>query len=353
VSRGLLRSNPRSGLLALLILALLAFPATRADADPVARGKTGLKQREGVELSRLEPARVKGRTIALPIDSGLLVGGSGYLFHRGGLKLVADGGTLRLTNFILNTEKGWLSAKLDGKRLKLATVESAKSKRDGFGSEVTVGDIELTARAARLLNRGLGLQGVFDGGKPFASALISARFEVLTISGGAIYFTLDDAFRAKLQSLGIAVSPFEATWVFSQSPLTYALPDIAGSAAIDLSSGGIGSQNGLRLTQGEGGEARVVSLLGIWLGFDSKVASADLRSQPSGTGGVAPFATVGFSTVHANPTTGVISIPNTPAALSPQLAVLLNEAFGQPRGQPAAFSTGEPLGEFAFMAQTR
>lgn len=345
------------------VLLFLAFAASAA-ADPVAGGKASLKldaelyrtmQREGIGVTKLSVAKVQGRVISLPLRGGELAAGdgSGKLLQKGGVKFTAGRRTVGLSGFLLDTEKERLSAKLGGKKLTLATAKGAKAERQGFGVRVGVRDLVLTARAARALNGGLGVKGVFHGGQSLAGASIGVQFSELTATDGTIYFFFDPAFRTKLQSLGVEVLTFEGTETYTHTSPGFAIPGVGGSLARDLSSGALVSQSGLRLVQGGGTPTGEVGLLGISLSLEAKTASADIRAQPAGTGGVAPLATVELSTVHANPVTGVISIPETKAALSPNLADALNATFGAPKGQPSAFSAGESLGTFAFLVRTR
>lgn len=345
------------------VLLFLAF-AVSAAADPVAGGKASLKldadlyramQSEGVNVKKLGVAKVQGKAITLPLGGGLLApdDGSGKLSQRGGVKFTAGRRTVALRGFVLDTAKDLLSAKLGGKKLTLATAKGVKAERKGFGLRLGVRDMVLTARAARALNSGLGVMGVFRGGQSLAAASIGVRFSELTATDGTIYFFFDPAFRAKLESLGIETLTFEGTETYVHTLPGFAIPGVGGSLARDLSSGALTSPNGLRLVQGGGTPTGEVGMLGISLSFEAKTASADIRAQPAGTGGVAPIATVEFSTVHANPITGVISVPETKAALSPNLAEALNATFGAPKGQPSAFNAGEPLGTFAFVVQTR
>jgi hypothetical protein len=345
------------------VLLFLAFAAS-AVADPVASGKASLKldadlyramQREGIGVEKLSAAKVQGRVIGLPLRGGELApgDGSGKLPQKGGVKFTVGGRAVALSGFVLDTEKDRLSAKLGGKKLTLATVKGVKSSREGFGVRVGIDNLELTARAARALNGGLGVRGVFRGGQPLAGASVGVRFSELTVTGATIYFFFDPAFRAKLESLGVEVLTFEATETYVHTLPGFAIPGVGGSLARDLSSGALVSPNGLRLVQGGGTPTGEVAMLGISLSFEGRSASADIRVQPAGTGGVAPIATVEFSTVHANPTTGVISTPETRATLSPNLADALNATFAAPRGQPSAFSAGEPFGTLAFVVNTR
>lgn len=344
----------------LLILTL----AASAGADPVAGGKASLKldadlyramQREGIGVKKLGPAKVKGRVVTLPLDGGLFApaDGTGKLRLEGGLQLASGKRKVALSGFVLDTVRDRLSAKLGGKKLALATAKGEKAERQGFGVRVAFRDLVLTARAARTLNGSLGAKGAFRGGQSLAGASVGVQFSELSATDGTIYFFFDPAFRAKLESLGVEVIAFEATEPYVHTLPGFAIPGVGGSLARDLSSGALVSQNGLRLVQGGGTPTGEVGLLGISLSFDAKVASADIRVQPSGTGGVAPFASVEFSTVHANPVTGVISIPETKAMLSPNLADSLNDTFATPKGQSSVFGAGESLGTFAFIAETR
>ena len=210
----------------------------------------------------------------------------------------------------------------------------------------------LTGSGAHRLDQSLGLGRLLRAGQVLGTATVGARLSQVTVTYGTAYMTLDEAFLAKLRSLEVSGAPFGSGWYYSRSPLAFAFTGLHGVAALDLSAGAIESADGLRLTQAGGEGLNEVALLGISMDLRSKSAIADIRAQPSGFGETAAFAALQIPVVHLNPFTGVISIPNSPATVSPSLASLLNQTFAESRRLPPVFAAGEPLGQIAFMAGT-
>jgi hypothetical protein len=130
--------------LAAACLALLAAapPASARQAESLARGEAhfvldralvaALDQAE-VRVTGLGAARVKGRSVTMPLSSGYLEygRGTGYAFERGGLALRGPGGSASLRNLVLNTAKRRFSAKISGRNTVLAYPEGVAGEALG------------------------------------------------------------------------------------------------------------------------------------------------------------------------------------------------------------------------------
>jgi hypothetical protein len=361
----------KPGLLAALLCLLFALgPVTGAGADPVSGGKARLTlgpdlsatlRQAGVRLSVRGQARLRGRTLSLPVTGGDLTAGSGQMQVAGGLRLAAAGRTASLSHLVLDTSSGALIARLDGRQLLLAIARRPRVRRDGFGFAVTLGKLVLTDTAAHRLDRDLGLDGLLDAGDVLGTVNAGARFSQVTVTDGSAYLGLDAAFMAKLTSLAVGGGPLNREPPFSRSPLAVGFGQLHGVLALDLATGELESAEGMRLYQGVlvGGEVYESSTPGpeitlqkLAVDIAAKTVAAELQAQPSGAAETTVFASLQIPVFHKNAYTGEISIPDSPLTLSPSLAGLLNRTFAEPRGRPPVFAAGEALGFLAFGART-
>ena len=344
---------------AALLGLLLTLGPTTAAADTVSGGSvrlglgpdlSGTLRGAGVELSPLGSARLKGRSLVLPVAGGELEVGKGRLTVRGGLRLAAGRRSVALRDVVFDTASGAMFADLGGGRVRVAVARRPRVERDGFGFEATLGKLVLTGNGARVLSSGLGLPGLVRAADVVGTAIAGIRFEQVTVTYGTAYLTLEDPFLAKLRGLGVEVEPAStAGWLFSRSPLTVAIPGLQGSIALDLSAGALRSPEGLRLIQPGPAGKHEVSLVGFALDFSEKSLAADIAGPPSLQAERAAFATVQIPVFHKNAFTGVFSAPNSSVAVSQGLATALNAVFTPSQQQ---FASGEPLGSLAFMAGT-
>jgi hypothetical protein len=259
-----------------------------------------------------------------------------------------------IDHLILNTAERWLNGTVDGRKLTIGTVENTRAGWDGF--DIGVGlDLRLTRRAAKLLNRRLGLNGVLKGG-PLAAADTVVRPERLTVSGGTIELSFDSGFRAKLDSLDVAISTAEYSTLSGSPPQTLSLPIGGGSISPDLSRGVLLGESGFALRQDgplpeQQQQARFIAM-GVSLESDRLSAAINL-----GTGlfGGDLLAAVDFNGVpaQADPATGSIAAQGAIATLDASVAAALNDTFASPKGKAGVFVGGEPLAAVSFTAQTR
>lgn len=344
---------------ALLGLLLSLGPAGGATADTVSGGSVRLGlvpdltrtlRTAGVKLSPLGPARLKGSSLVLPVEGGELKNGKGRLAVSGGLRLAAGKRSVALREVVFDTTSGAMLAELGNRRLRIAVARRPRVERDGFGFEATLGKLVLTAAGARQIDQGLALPGLLGAPDVVGTATAGIRFDQVSVTHGTAYLTLEDPFLAKLRALQVEVEPASsAGWLFSRSPLTVAIPGLAGSLALDGSAGVLQSPEGLRLIRSAGPAPGQVSLVGFALDFGAKSLVADIAGPPSLRAERAAFGSFQMPVFHKNAFTGVFSAPNSPVTVSPGLATALNAVFTPAQQQ---FQSGEPLGQLAFMAGT-
>lgn len=357
--------------IAAIVVVFALVPATAAQAEGVDGGNVHLRlnrglakalDREGVRLAGMKPATAGTAGVTLPISSGLIEQhfGSGYLFLEGGFKFRAGKRSVKLNRFVLNTAKHTLNANVDGIATTLAKLPPQQATREGFSLDLALQSLPLTPKAAKRLNRKLGLDGVFKAGRSLGSATAVAHFEWLGVTGGELVFTIEEeSFHKKLASVEAFVGASGSATLRSTAPIVVAMPLEGGQVAPDGSAGVLLSQGGLSFIQHGEPFDHTIAFLDTNLGLESHLVTGDANYNPnpqqipfSG-----PVATLGSPNapgeVGGNPDTGVVSSPPVPAVLQPNFAKVLNEVLGAPKGKPDLFTAGEVIGYFAYEARTR
>ena len=128
-----------------------------------------LKQNK-VKLSAVAPAKLKGGTVSFPVSGGKFdpTAAKGTVEHEGALVFKAGGGSIPIKALQLKTtsRRTPLSAKVGGSQLKLAEAKSLAVTRRGFGNEVAVTKLTLSAKLATRLAKKLRLREAFKAGLP-------------------------------------------------------------------------------------------------------------------------------------------------------------------------------------------
>jgi hypothetical protein len=359
------RRAPLAEIVAATLVALALMPVA-ARADAVDGGSLHLKlngvllktlKREGIRLVALKPATAGKEGVSLPIASGLLDGsGGGYLFPGGGFALRTGEGTARVRKLVLNTSERALRAKVNGREMKLAELAPRQGSFDGFGVDLAIKSMKLTARAASVLNRTLGLQGIFKSGGRLGSVSAIVHFEILTIHSGEVVLTVDEAFREKLASLEAEVRASGPAQTTGTGPIAISMPLEGGQIAPDASAGVLLGQGGPFLSQHDEPFDHTIGFLYTTVDLDLHVVSGSANYQPSpqqlpfgGSIGTLPTPIA----AQANPDSGEISASSVPVTLHPNFVPVLNEVLGAPKGHPGFFAVGESIGTLAFRVQTR
>jgi hypothetical protein len=184
-------ARPRSIILAVLALALVALPASVAaqsgkkvklaggattlvlDAD-TADALTDL----GLTLAPLKPSKARGGGIAFKVTSGRLNASTfaGRIDHSGGLRLSAGSTRVDLRNFRILTGDAQLTAKVGKARIAIADLEIDPDNVTATAKRVRVTDVgvRLTGGAAKALNQAFGTDAL-KGGLLLGTAEVDAR----------------------------------------------------------------------------------------------------------------------------------------------------------------------------------
>src|SRR5829696_4827439 len=183
--------------LALIVLALsptAAQSAERHDGKTIAlSGETRLKIDKGTAAA-LSDAGVKveatgaavGPLAKHPYFAFPIVGGKvdkdplgGRIVHSGGLFFSADSESVVVKRFVIDLDRGVLTAKVagTGQRIALLKLDAPEGVKVGAGRIVLRGvDAKLTAQAAKALNEALDTD-LFEGGLLIGEATVIAKYD--------------------------------------------------------------------------------------------------------------------------------------------------------------------------------
>ena len=209
ITKSLLGSPDRSGMsapalvtlasaiAALVVLALSATAAKSAERHngntiALSGGKTWLKIDKGTAAALSDagvkveatgaavgPTDERPYTFAFPIVGGKVdkhpLGGK--IVHSGGLSFSADSEKVVVKRFVIDVDRGVLSAKVagTGQRIALLRLGAPESAKVGAGRIVLRGvDAKLTAQAAKALNEAFDTD-LFAGGLLIGEATVNAK----------------------------------------------------------------------------------------------------------------------------------------------------------------------------------
>jgi hypothetical protein len=182
---------------ALVVLALSATAAQSAERHngntiALSGGKTWLKIDKGTAAA-LSDAGVKvevtgaaiGPLAKHPYFAFPIVGGKvdkdplgGRIVHSGGLSFSADSESVVVKRFVIDLDRGVLTAKVagTGQRIALLKLDAPEGAKVGAGRIVLRGvDAKLTAQAAKALNEALNTD-LFEGGLLIGEATVLAKY---------------------------------------------------------------------------------------------------------------------------------------------------------------------------------
>ena len=147
----------------------------------VDRGTLGVLVENKVAVTPIRGASAKGRSFTFPITGGRVDAKTvaGTIEHSGGLQFAAGGKKLRVQDFVIDTRKGVLTARVSGTktRVPLLKLNLSDADIDRSSGKVVVGNVRatLTAEAAAALNKTFGVS-LFKRGLKIGVAKVSARF---------------------------------------------------------------------------------------------------------------------------------------------------------------------------------
>ncbi len=409
------------GILVAALFALLAFaPLASASSDPLGSGTTTINLNKGffkklkksdVKVLKVSPGTVKSRNVTLPVSGGSLdpATGQGTVNNSGGIKFKHGKKTAVLKNFVLDTTKKSLSAKLGKKNLKVASVAGISFTREGFGTNVKIGKLKLTSKAAKELNKKLGFnsksgkkskrasasskdsssQGPFKANQLMGGSTNATQpAEVAVVASGDASLALSASALQKLGHVGtppypegfspvaVALAPVPPTSIVSVGPPpTVAFPISGGTIAPDASAGTVQTSGGLKLVQNleevtaEEGNITTLTMGNIFVDMSTKQATVEVTIENPknakanlGNLGRVSIADINLAgaTISSDPTNHTVTVLNASATLQAVTAETLNAVFieGLEKANPAfegqeKFAGGDPIGTFSFTAQTQ
>jgi hypothetical protein len=411
--------------LAAALFALLAFaPLASATPDPVSSGTTTITLTKGwtkylktfgIKIQKVGNAKVKGTKVTLKVTGGEMdpTNGLGTLTLGGGLKFKAGKKSATVKALVLNTGKSVLTAKVSGKKVKLAKLKGLSYSRNGFGVNVKLKTLKLEKAGAKQLNKKLG----FAKGKPKPflagknigkSSSESQPATVAIIPGGNVSFDANKELLLKLKDVETNASVISPT---TEKGLgTYLLPITGGTISPTATAGQVQTAGGLLLTQklptGPSSALETEITLGnMWLDLSARTVTVEVVAKSNasdslnlGNLGRSSIADLTVTGVTADAATRTVSVTSS-AVLQPISAEVLEgfvkvyqayyeagfyaefcklaapnecnsadpnekaaeEAAGKKAAKEAAekrvekdhISAGNPLGNFSFTAQTQ
>jgi hypothetical protein len=403
-----------AGFLATALFALLAFaPFASAATDPVASGSTAVTlnsgfvkslKKAGVKITKISPAKLKGSKATFSVTGGEMdpLSGAGSLTLSGGLKFKAGKKSTTVKGLVLSTAKKSLTAKVGGKKMKLASVAGYTFARNGFGVKVTIKKLKLTGSAAKQLNKKLAVKS-FKGNKLMGAAKGEEQPSTVTVlPGGNVNFTADLGLLKKLNEVEVKVQNIGGTT--GTAPL-FAFPISGGSIAPTATAGVVQTSGGLLQVQKLPTSATTSLLTEITLGnfyvdLSAKTISVEVVAKSNaspalnlgalGRSSIADLTLTG-ATVATDPATRTVSVTGASASVQPVAAEVLEgfvkvfqaynegifkatkcppagvcatqpeqetvnaeaKAFGEDKVKNAHIKAGQALGTFSFTAQTQ
>jgi hypothetical protein len=348
---------------AMLVLAPLASAAS----NPIAKGSTTLTINKGfskkakkakVKFKALKPAKLKGTKAIFTVTGGSVepTTGAGTVTHSGGLKVKWGKKSVAVKGLEINSQKKILTAKVGGKKVKLAKLAGLSSARLGFGNSITAKKVKLTGAGAKALNKKLTPKPkkvkVKKKGKtvvktvktkPFFKAnqvigKTTTEVEPTTdnvLAAGAMVYVGDPTLFAKLKDVGVEVQFIPPTTV---AGTTYTSGISGGTISPLGTSGQVNSAGGIKLVQVIPGTtfSTAITLGSIGVDLAAKTATVEVNGESNvepepGTGkkplnvgnlgrsSIADLTIVGNT---ASPATRTVSVAAT-AAIQPVAAEVL------------------------------
>jgi hypothetical protein len=339
--------------------ALMPSPAVAA-YDPLDAGSVVITlepsfarfiREERIELRAVAPAVEHGNKLALPVTGGKFdptarrgtVGTSGSLvFERGRNKVP-------LRQVDIKPSRTPLLAKVGGGQLKVASSRSIATTRSGFGSRMTISDLELTSKAVTRLNKKLRPRMPFSVGQTLGRILVNAQPGTVTVlPSGRATLVPAPGILDKLKSLFVSLNPIAPAELAPGPVFTFPLLT-KGAIAPDGNHGVVRVGGELEFLQLGGGQ---IFWREDWFDLGGRLTSAEVDLQPSPpyAGKLGRVDTLDLSNtavVKSEPTARTIAVDGQSLALRAGAAEAFNQAFAE--GKPV-FAAGEPFGSLSFEA---
>ncbi len=131
----------------------------------------------GVEVTPIAPATAQGDGIAFPITGGTVASDTlaGSIEHSGGLRFAVGGTNVDVTDFVVDTTAGTLTATTGGAELPLLSLDLSGLERSMEGDAIVASGIKATlaAEAATALNEAFDVTA-FTAGLPIGTVTVRA-----------------------------------------------------------------------------------------------------------------------------------------------------------------------------------
>jgi hypothetical protein len=352
VTRAPIRRHLIGGLVALSATAALAAPAAAAPVG-VGGGVTNLHLDRGtaaalgdlgLSVAPVGPAKAAGTRISFPVTGGAIdpATAAGRVAHSGGLAFSAGGTTVRVTDFVVRTDRRTpvLTAAVGSARVPLLALDLGDAKvlrrgPGGVGTWVVRVQTSLTATAAGALNAAFGSR--LAAGTPIGRVDLRVNPSEVHLAGGATTLALDPGTAAALTGLGVTpsvIAPATAGAAGLSFPVT------GGTLAAGTFAGAIAHSGGIALAAG----ATRVELRSFRIEIDR---TPQLTALVGGTSARVPL-TVDLSGAKVGLTARTAVVRGARVALTTEAASALNAAFGT-----TALTAGLPLGTADVRAAVR
>lgn len=336
-------------ILAAALFALLAFaPLANATPDPVGSGSATVTLNKGftkylktfgIKVQKVSPAKLKGLKLTLPVTGGEVdpTTGAGTVNLGGGVKLKAGKKTAVVKALVIDTSKKSLTAKVAGKKMKLAAIGGYSFTRNGFGVNMTIKKLKLTKKAAKQLNKKTGYAK--GKPKPFLPnkniGKAKAEEQPATVSilpVGNVSFKADQELLLKLKDVETEAKVIAPT---TEKGLgNYELPISGGSIAPNATAGTVQTAGGLLLAQKLPTSPTTaleteITLGNMWLDLSAKTVTVEVIAKSNastqlnlGNLGRSSIADLTVTGVTADPVARTVSA-STSAVLQPISAEVL------------------------------
>jgi hypothetical protein len=336
------------GVVVAALIALLAFaPVASATPDPVASGSTVVTLNNGwtkylktfgIKIQKISPAKLKGQKATFTVTGGEMdpTNGLGTLNLGGGLKFKAGKKSTTVKSLVLSSATNTLTAKVGGKKVKLAKTSGLTFTRNGFGVNVTLKKLKLNSAGANQLNKKLG----FAKGKPkpfLANKLIGKSTSedqpstVAVLPANNLVYTGDPTLLKKLEDVKTAVELISPT---TQAANVFTSPITGGTISPTATAGTVMSSGGLKLNQTlSASVATKITLGAFYVDLAAKTVTVEVAAESTaskslnlgnlGRSSIADLSLTG-ATVTADPTTRTVTVQNATATLQPVSAEVLD-----------------------------
>ena len=293
---------------------------------------------------------MRGRTATMPAGGGTLDAReeSAVVRFRGGFALRGKRRDVLVRKLILDIPGERLRGQIGSRKLTIATLARIDVAPDLFGARIVVHTLRLSRRAALALNRALGLNGVFAGGRSLGIISSVVQPEAVTIASGTIALGGEESTFAKLESLGVEIGLWGTASRWGEGgPPVFLFEVASGTLGPDGLTGIVNGESGLTLQKTQPGQDLLLLTPTVDLG--SGVLSAGLTAlsgENPASGTIATLQTSAATTRIRWATT--MELTDVKAITTQFLADRLNATFAP----PTPFTAGETLGKLNLLLYT-